>query len=188
MMRWQFSLVVILAMAASLQGQPPPISGPPASPSPGSPGTTPAARQFTNLIPSLIDALKDSDSEVRQHAAMSLAAIGPESIKPLTESLTDPIVEKRAAAAYALGHMGYEGHDAIPALLKSLKDDDASVRRAASQAISRILSDEVIEPSRALPRYRGRNTSGLPGLTIPGTQSGTIPPLDPVPSEKNPKK
>ena len=185
-MRWSTPTVLLFVLATSLPAQTPPVSGSPSSRASNNESRSPA-RQFTDLIPGLIEALKDTDSDVRQHAAMSLATLGPEALKPLIESLQDPVREKRAASAYALGHMGYEGHDAMPALLKTLKDEDPSVRRAAAQAISRIISDEEIEAARSSSRYRGRNTGVLPGLTVPGTQPSNLPPLDPVPVPTVPK-
>src|SRR5207253_9383659 len=101
-------------------GQPPDL--PPPLPRPPGVGPNPfdehsPARQFKELIPSLIDALKDTDAEVRQHSAMALAALGPEAIKPLSDAMKDPVKEKRAAAAYALGQMGSLSRDAVPVLL-----------------------------------------------------------------------
>ena len=72
-----------------------------------------AAQQFKDLIPSLVDALKDSDPEVRQNSAFALAALGHEALPALKDALKDTNKEKRAAAAYALGQMGYTGRDAM---------------------------------------------------------------------------
>jgi hypothetical protein len=182
-MRLSIPVVWLLVLSAPLSAQPRSSPGP----APGSSDQGGIARQYAGLIPDLIESLKDTDADVRQHAAMALSTLGAEVLKPLTGALEDPVNEKRAAAAYALGLMGYEGREAMPALLKILKDEDASVRRAASQAISRILSDEMIEPSYGMPRNRGRHGNALPKLTIPGSQSGPLPPLDPVPSSNHPK-
>jgi len=184
-MRSVTPIAIMFVMAARLCAQPPVPAAPPPEPASGDSGSI--ARKFADLIPDLIRSLQDTDAQVRQHAAMALATLGPEALKPVTEALHDPINEKRAAAAYALGQMGYEGREAMPALQKALKDEDAAVRRAASQAISRILSDELNEPSHPSSRYRGRNYSTLPKLTVPGTQTGPLPPLDPVPNT-NPSK
>ncbi len=173
------TLVLLLVAAGTLSAQPP-IA---AAPTPASAEASLIARQHKELIPDLIQALQDTDSLVRQHAAMALAAVGPGAVKPLIEALRDPVNEKRAAAAYALGQMGYEGRDAMPPLQKALKDEEPSVRRAAAQAISRILSDEMGEPSYS-SRYRGRNNRSLPRLTVPDNQTGPLPPLDPVPNTK----
>jgi HEAT repeat protein len=102
----------------------------------------PAAQQFKDLIPTLIEALKDADPEVRQNSAIALASLGQDALAPLKEALKDANKEKRAAAAYALGQMGHAGRDAMPDLLKVMKDEEVNVRRAASQAISRLVADE----------------------------------------------
>ncbi len=60
------------------------------------------------IVPALIDALKDSDSDIRWSAAIGL------------------------------GSLGEQAKDAIPALQAAQKDHDARVREAAGKAISRI--------------------------------------------------
>jgi HEAT repeat protein len=146
---------------------------------PGPPGfPQPAAQQFKELIPSLIDALKDADPEVRQNSAMALAALGQDALTPLKDALKDANKEKRAAAAYALGQMGNTGRDAMTDLLKLLKDDEPVVRRSVSQAISRILTAEgnmygfgMARPAIAFPAPG----SIAPPLPAPGP---TPPPAD----------
>lgn len=177
---------------------PPPGTGAPRPPvAPGGPYGGPAgfgpqatSQQFKDLIPSLVEALKDSDAEVRQHSAMALAELGHEAIKPLTEAISDPSKDKRAAAAYALGQMGYEGREAIPALLKALKDEESVVRRSSSQALSRILSKESMMYGRGfgMPGMApGRPYGGFGGPA--GAVPSTPPPL-PVnpPKSTNPEK
>src|SRR5437868_887761 len=56
----------------------------------------PAAQQFKELVPALIEALKDPDPDVRQHTALALATIGQDALKPLIEALTDDNKERRA--------------------------------------------------------------------------------------------
>ena len=135
-------LVLVAPVCAELPEPPPPL--PPTDlATPDQPGPVrPVARQFTELVPALIEALKDSDPDVRQHTALALAAIGADALKPLRDALKDTNKDLRAGAAYALGQMGYTGRDAIPELVKTLKDDDPNVRRAAAQAVSRIVSSE----------------------------------------------
>ncbi len=132
----------------------------------------PTAQQFKELVPGLIDALKDPDASVRQHSAMALAALGRDAIKSLAEAIRDPNVEKRAAAAYAFGQMGYQAREAIPVLLTALKDEQAVVRRNAAQAISRVLSSEGVAygrigfPGMMPPRPIGAGIAAPP-LTLP---------------------
>ncbi|MFL5339813.1 MAG: HEAT repeat domain-containing protein [Gemmataceae bacterium] len=176
-MRSPLALLIGLLTAATLGAQePPPPLATPSVPEPGQ--TKPAAQQFKELVPALVDALKDIDPDVRQHAALALAAVGSVAVKPLTEALKDGSRERRAAAAYAIGQMGYVGRDAVPELVKLLKDEDPNVRRAAAQAISRIVSSEGLRMSNP-PR------AGVPALQIqlPVPARGIFPagPEDPRP-------
>ncbi len=103
-MRLVIPVLFMFATTGSLSAQPPI----PNTPGPGSAEPNSITRQYKDLIPDLIQSLQDSDAQVRQHAAMALAAVGADAIKPLTVALRDAVIEKRAAAAYALGRMGYE--------------------------------------------------------------------------------
>ncbi len=172
-------LVLALPALASPQDPPPKVSVPPPLSTPGFPGAPDfarsAAQQFKDLVPTLIEALKDTDAEVRQNSAIALATLGHDALAPLKEALKDANKEKRASAAYALGQMGTTGREAVPDLLKVMKDEEAIVRRAASQAISRIVANEgsmygfqMITP-RIGPPIRGAPL--LPSI-----------PLEPVPS------
>src|SRR6185369_9080165 len=102
-MRWLLTPALLVALAATADGQPtePPTIPPATVPEPGNYPPT-LARQHKELIPSLIEALKDTDPEVRQHTAMALATLGRDALPPLINALEDPVTEKRAAAAYAL--------------------------------------------------------------------------------------
>src|SRR5262245_30426856 len=116
-MRWSLAPALLIAFAALSLAQPPgPPSGPGIGPGGVAPGLYPTspAQQYKDLIPSLMEALKDTDPEVRQHTAMALAALGHEAVAPLMKALEDPIKEKRSGAAYALGQMGYNAQEAIP--------------------------------------------------------------------------
>jgi hypothetical protein len=179
-MRWIFTPAVLVALAATAWAQPKEPPTPPAGvPEPTAPYGPPSlAREYKELIPSLIDALKDTDPEVRQHTAMALAALGREALAALTKALEDPVKEKRAAAAYALGQMGYNAHDAVPALLKALKDDEAVVRRSASQAINRVLSGEMFVTGRGVPGMHGI-MPGASGSFGPGGAAPQLPRIEP---------
>lgn len=179
-MRPLFATLFGLSIAALAAAQPP---GPPRPSEPpvgiGSPATTgfprPAAQQFKDLVPSLIDALKDADPEVRQNSAMALAALGQDALTPLKDALKDTNKEKRAAAAYALGQMGNTGRDAMTELLKLLKDDEPGVRRSVSQAISRILTAEGSTYGYGMARP-------AIGFPMPGPVAPPLPPPSPTPA------
>lgn len=204
-MRWFLAAAATVFVAAGLTAQPPDPPAPPGGPPgfPGNPGPdlNSWSRSFKELIPGLLDALKDTDQEVRQNSAMALAAMGQEVLKPLMEALADPIKEKRAAAAYALGQMGHSGQEAIPSLLKALKDEEYLVRRSASQALSRIISGEgVVYGFGGTGAMRGGFGGGFgasnPGRPFPGgapslprggfepPRGGASPPPPPAPTPK----
>jgi hypothetical protein len=179
------ALIVVLPALAGPQEPPP---GPPPLPAyPGMPDfPRSVAQQFKELVPALIEALKDVDPEVRQNSALALSTLGRDAIAPLKDALKDANKEKRAAAAYALGQMGYAGREAMTELLKVLKDDEAAVRRSASQAISRIVAAEgntfgfgMGRPAMGFPPQVHLVPLSPPGLPAPA------PTPTPVPKDKN---
>jgi HEAT repeat protein len=149
--------------------QPPRVPGGPGQP--GQPFQPPGAVDYKELIPALIDALKDSDPDVRQSAAGALASMGRQAVTPLLDIVKDQGKDKelRANAAYVLGLMGSNGREALPTLTKMLKDDDKDVRRRAAFAIQRIVKESPAGGS--MPGFPGG--AFPPGtLTPPGSLSG----------------
>jgi hypothetical protein len=132
-------LLVGTALLAQDRQPTPPVNpfGPPQPPGAG------RGPDFKELIPALLDALKDNDADVRQSAASALASIGRPAIDPLVDVLRDKDQNKelRANAAYVLGQMGHNAQEALPTLTKALKDDDKDVRRRAAFAVQRIVKD-----------------------------------------------
>lgn len=109
---------------------------------PGRPGRPPAVRladQFKELVPALIQALKDADGDVRQSAAGALAGLGRDAVKPLLEAAADKDKELQANALYVLGYFPGEAKEVMPVLLNALKDDDKDVRRRAAFSIQRLV-------------------------------------------------
>jgi HEAT repeat protein len=84
----------------------------------------PAAR---DLLPTLLDGLKDKSEEVRANAANVLGQMGAKA-KPAVEALSKALGDKefavRAEAVMALGEIGPAARAAVPALLETLKSDD----------------------------------------------------------------
>ncbi len=115
-------------------------------------GVAVAAEPLPNdaLVKRLIDALQDSDPDVRQNLAMALAKIGPAAVEPLTAALADPLAERRAGAAYALGQIGGPAKSALPKLLDALDDKDLDVRRQVSFAVSRLVPTSTAKPPAPL--------------------------------------
>src|SRR5262249_39590605 len=140
------------------------------------PGTPPGVPgrgvDFKDLIPALLDALKDNDADVRQSAASALASIGRPAIDPLVDVLRDKDQNKelRANAAYVLGQMGPHGQEALPALTKALKDDDKDVRRRVAFAIQRIVKD--VGASGGMMGSGMMPPGGFPGGGFPGAGGG----------------
>jgi hypothetical protein len=93
------------------------------------------------LIPALLDALEDQDKDVRQYAAAGLARVGKDAVAPLIDWLRGKDKSRRANAAYVLGHIGSPAvEDALPLLIKALKDDAREVRIRAGFAVQRLVA------------------------------------------------
>jgi len=91
-------------------------------------------------MPALIACLQ-SETIVRQNAALALGAIGPdakEAVPALTKLLQDPEWTVRRHAALALGEIGPAAQESMPALSKLKQDHQSLVRKAAEEAIRRI--------------------------------------------------
>jgi HEAT repeat protein len=98
---------------------------------------------IANAVPALIDALKDSDSDVRGIAAWTLGAIGKEAkaaLPMLVDSLKHKDATFRAEVAHALATVGQDlkadAKDPVVAALKAaLQDRDNTVRIFAAQSL-----------------------------------------------------
>lgn len=164
---WMRAIGTFLLLAAFGQAQDTPLPSPPPLPPPPRGDFPPGfqrpghamAQQYKELVPALIESMKDSDADVRQHAAIALATIGRDALKPVLEALKSANKEQRSAAAYALGQMGELGQEGIPELTKALKDEEVVVRRAAALALSRIVASDSyfsvmpMRPGAAGPRF-----------------------------------
>jgi len=69
----------------------------------------------------------------------------------LIEALKDKVNDVRWSAAIGLGYFGEQAKDAIPALQTALKDRDARVREAAGVALSRIDPKGFPKPAKPGP-------------------------------------
>jgi HEAT repeat protein len=103
------------------------------------------------LVRRLIEAMKDTDPDVRVNLAVALAKIGPAAVEPLVAALKDSLPERRAGAAQALGQIGAGAKAALPSLLDALDDTDRDVRRQASFAVSRIVPNGNVKPPARTP-------------------------------------
>ena len=94
-------------------------------------------------MPALIEALADSDGNVRAWAAHALAEMGvvaAPAIPALIRLLGDPYEGARNDACIALYEIGPAAVIALPALRAALQDSSADVRKFAQRAIDRIES------------------------------------------------
>lgn len=120
--------------------------------------------QNKDLIPSLIEALKDTEADVRLGAAHALASLGKEAVPSLMETLSHKDKNLRAFAIYALGQAGKPAGPAIPLLIKAIKDEDKEVRRQAVGALQKIIADSSAQyPDSLAPRSYWPATGPIPG-------------------------
>jgi HEAT repeat protein len=79
--------------------------------------------------------LKDKDTAVRQDAIRALGQMGPAVVPALVAALNDENSDVRIGAADSLGRLGAEAKSAAPALKWAIKDPDKEVRRHATFAL-----------------------------------------------------
>ena len=107
--------------------------------------------QLSQRVENLTKALSDSDSIIRENAALDLAEIGKEAVSAIPELakvLSDSDSRVRFAAIVALANMGKEAAPAVPELIKALIDSDLAVFEGAAVALGGIGK----EAKRALPK------------------------------------
>lgn len=133
-------------------------------------------------IPELIEAISESNSEVRNAGLEALGSLSEKdsSIMPfLIKMLKDPNAKIRAQVAWVLGRRGEFASDAIPALTEALKDQDHEVRGAAAVALG------TTKAVRAIPDLMealydpdfGVRTGALQALGDIGKKSSVAIPL-----------
>jgi HEAT repeat protein len=114
------------------------------------------------VVPTLIEALKDKDAIVCKEAAVSLGKIGPQAKSAAPELVRlleggNPIV--RRAAAASLGMIEPDAQVAVPALLKALKDADGPTRIQAIMSLGQVGEPEQVIPL-LIPILRERGGAG----------------------------
>ena len=101
-------------------------------------------------IPCLLLAGQSEDATLRDHAAVAIQKIAPETpapLAPLIRNLTEPDVQVRQQALQTLESLGTNAVEALPTLTqKCLHDSDIEVRKSAMRCISNIgqFNEEVI--------------------------------------------
>jgi HEAT repeat protein len=90
-------------------------------------------------VPALLDLFDDPDERrVSYWLPSVLAAIGPDTVKPLGSALSDPRPKVRAGAAHCFALFRKEAEEHIPQLITALKDQDWRVRRCAAGTLGAI--------------------------------------------------
>jgi HEAT repeat protein len=88
-----------------------------------------------------LEALADSQAEVRTRAVRALSNVGPdvpEVVDALSTALSDPDPGVRSQAALALLKFGPRANAAIPALTDAQTDSDENVRNLIARALQKI--------------------------------------------------
>lgn len=102
-------------------------------------GWKPDRPKAKEVVPPLIEALKDKEDEVRAHVALTLALVGPGAKEPVAAALVDALNDKNAEvrqyAADGLGRIGAVTKKVVPALIEAIKDKNAKVRSRAAMAL-----------------------------------------------------
>src|SRR5262245_20113675 len=109
--------------------------------------STNAVRAVGTAWPALIDALKDTDAQVRFAAHGALALLRVAAVQAVTDALKDSDPQVRSIVASELGQIGEQAKAAVPALIDVLKDQELSVRRTAASALVRIGEVEAAIPT-----------------------------------------
>src|SRR5262249_42322240 len=115
--------------------------------------------EFKDLVAVLVETLNDADSEVRENASNALRQLGADSIPGLITVLAGKAKLARVAAATLLGEMGGDAKEALPALIRVMKEKkaDKEIRRSVSAAICQILAE--VSPPRPIGAPLPGNTT-----------------------------
>ncbi len=101
--------------------------------------------QSEPALPQLVEAFKDSDEVVRNNAVDAIVLMVPRSTVPtLLLALRDKDPLMRAHAAMALGRIRLFAEDAVPELVRLLKDENDNVRYAATEALKTIQGSATV--------------------------------------------
>ncbi|MDJ0659558.1 MAG: HEAT repeat domain-containing protein [Crocosphaera sp.] len=96
-------------------------------------------------VNSLIQALSNSDSQVRCIAEKALGKIGNEAaVNALIQALSDSNINVRSSAAYELGNIGNQV--AVNPLIQALTDSEPVVRDHAAFALGKIGDEAAVNP------------------------------------------
>jgi HEAT repeat protein len=92
-------------------------------------------RQQQDASPALLQGLRSDEESKRGEAVDALIGMGEEALPTLIAALGDEKTSVREIAAYLIGSLGSKGAPAVPALKKALEDSDWSVRLNAERSL-----------------------------------------------------
>lgn len=101
--------------------------------------------QTHEVVPTLIQGLKDTDRSVSTYAAHMLGKIGPEAMPALSKALKDADSGVRVGAAYALGRIGSGASKVVPELIQALQDKSPVVRNWVMSALEKIGTPKALD-------------------------------------------
>lgn len=126
--------------------------------------------------PHLAAATKDPDKAVRRRASLlALGLTGKEALELGAQAVRDSDADVRSLAALVLGASNAES--ARPLLLEAMRDADVRVRRSASQALSRLLGQDVsslVNLDDAHRRREVRRIAQLPTLSAEAREARAL--------------
>jgi HEAT repeat protein len=132
-------------------------------------------------VPALLRALTDHElCGIACRALKSIKVKATILIPVLTKVLESADGKARWEAAYELGELSYRGVNALPALLRVLRDDDVTVRRGVVIALGKIRAEENVpalieavqdadvtvrsEAIHSLALFKSRASQAIPSL------------------------
>jgi HEAT repeat protein len=121
-------------------------------------------------VPSLINALKDVESGVRDEAENALKKIGEPAVDALVEALKDKDEFVRLRIVNIIGAMGPDAKSALPALETAMKDESEFVRTAAERAVFRVKLDVKTLVAMLRDREEDKRLYAVKGLGILSTE------------------
>ncbi len=105
----------------------------------------PADQPPSSAVQALLDALKDSDPEVREQALNALAQVGGSAaVEALKQAITNNDWRVRKQAAWGLGMHG--GQSAVDLLITAIRDQHSEVRAQAAWSLGMKGDSRAIDP------------------------------------------
>ncbi len=142
----------------------------------------------TQAGPHLAAAVKDPDSAVRRRASLlALGLHGPSALELGETAIRDENPDVRSLAALVLGASGMES--ARTWLMQAMRDPEVRVRRSASQALSRLLGQDVsqlVDLDEAQRRREVRRLSQVPSNPVKAKLVASLPKVAPAPIVERP--